>query len=65
MQDKLGFGGGPTYEYFFILFFFWLSTVMLNEYYLIFVLLFDMHVIILLFKFEYRYIEIFFIKINK
>ena len=41
MQDKLGFGGSPTYDLY------WLSIVMLNVYCLIFVLLFDMHVIIL------------------
>ena len=41
MQDKLGFGGGPTYDLF------WLSTAILYEYRLIFVLLFDMYVIIL------------------
>ena len=35
----MSFGGDPTYDLF------WLSTAILNEYYLIFVLLFDMHVI--------------------
>ena len=42
MQDKLGFGGGPNMN-----FLFRLSIVILNEYRLIFVLFFDMHVIIL------------------
>ena len=41
MQDKLGFGGGPTYDLF------WLSTAIRNEYCFIFVFLFDMHVMIL------------------
>ena len=41
MQNKLGFGEGPTYDLF------RLSIVIFNEYCLIFVLLFDMHVMIL------------------
>ena len=42
MQNHLGFGGALHMS-----FLFWLSIVILNEYYLIFVLLFDIHVIIL------------------
>ena len=42
MQNKLGFGGGPTYEIS-------LLIVKPNEYYLIFVLIFDMHVIYFVF----------------